>query len=360
MSEDMSSSMNEIQLDPHMQCLELAEKIISSINDQDLVQRYFQFKNNLFATRPPQMTSPTLTDDFQHMNTDQAFALYQSLSQENEQLREEISQLSSQSPDFSKDPENESIAAQLRELQKQIFPGHVHKSIGTAVDELKHLKNIVDSKLQSLSVITEGLRKENQQLKANYSETSKNLRAKVEAAKEKEQNELHEIEEQQRSLANEVKKAQQEYDQLYQQLQAAQAENEQYRQQYTEAQDRFEQIKNETSEKKLQIDQLESQSEQFYEEIKALQTQLTVKNKELSTLQTLQKFGVEVEDEYEIADEIQILTKKAESLAAENAQMAFELKRLEKRQKASSFLDTSEAISLDEDELAAQILKSKW
>jgi hypothetical protein len=105
---------------------------------------------------------------------------------------------------------------------------------------------------------------------------------------------------------------------------------------------------------------MESESDALVETIEQLRTDASKKTKELNALQTLQKYRVDVVGDFEISDEIQRLSQRAQELRAENTQMAFELKRLERRQQTGSLLTTPEAISLDEDELAAQILKSKW
>jgi hypothetical protein len=104
---------------------------------------------------------------------------------------------------------------------------------------------------------------------------------------------------------------------------------------------------------------MEAESEELYEEIERLKIDTNKKSKELNALQTLQKFGVDVGGDFQIAEEIHRLSEKADALRAENAQMTFELKRLERKQHSDPVLTSVEAISLDEDELAAQILKAK-
>ena len=62
--------------------------------------------------------------------------------------------------------------------------------------------------------------------------------------------------------------------------------------------------------------------------------------------------------EVNITYEIERLKKRSQQLKSENAQMAFEIKRLEKKS-SGSIIDQSTVITMDEDELAAQILRSK-
>lgn len=349
-----SESSSEMNQDPQTRCLALAEKIISSLNDPELVQRYFNLKTKLMANRPPQ--SPSVQ---QELNTDKAYAFYQSLAQENEKLKTEIAKLSSAKPDFREAPENESIAVKLRDLQRAILPNQNLPPKGDAVQELDSLRKVVEAKLDSLNFVREKLRAQNQRLNNDFKEIERTMNAKIESAREKEEAERAEIESQEKALASELARAKQTLESTRERLQAAKEENARLRQHHSDTTALLESIEKEERETEERIEQMESESEVLFEEIEGLKVELSKKQRELNALQTLQKFGVEVSgDDTEISEEIERLTRKAEALRAENAQLTFELKRLEKRQSSTSLV-SAEAISLDEDELAAQILKSR-
>jgi chromosome segregation ATPase len=341
-----------------MRCLGLAEKIISSLNDPELVQRYFNLKTRLFAGRSDApVVSPPQSEE---ITTDRAYAFYQSLAQENQKLREEIATLSARQPDFSDAPENESLAAKLRDLQRRILPTHNLPPKGDAVQELDSLRKVVDAKIESLNFIREKLRAQNQQLTSDYREIERQSNLRIAGAREKDEAERQALEAQQSELREQYSTAQRDLEEATEQLQAAVEENARLRQKHSDTAALLESIEAEYREAERQIEQMESESEMLVETIQQLRTDVSKKTKELNALQTLQKYRVDVAGDFEIADEIQRLSQRAEELRAENTQMAFELKRLERRQQTGSLFATPEAISLDEDELAAQILKSKW
>jgi PHP family Zn ribbon phosphoesterase len=110
------------------------------------------------------------------MDVDRTFSFYQNLTQENQRLKEEINQMSSQKPDFSTAPENWQIAQQLRDLQLKILPSHALPPSNDAVQELDNLKKIVEAKLDSLAFVREKLRSENQKLTNQYQELQKSYK----------------------------------------------------------------------------------------------------------------------------------------------------------------------------------------
>jgi chromosome segregation ATPase len=342
--------------EPQVRCLLLAEKIISALNDPELVDRYFAFKAKLFAGREqPQTYSPKASSE---IGADRAYAFYQSLAQENEKLKREIARLSAKKPNFEKSVADETIAAKLRELQRTILPKHRLPPKGDAVQEMDSLKKVVEAKLDSLNYLREKLRNDNQRLVNDFREIEKNLAAKLEVAKEKEEAERRAIESQEQELGSELAAAEMELESLTAQLREAESENLRLRQHHSDTTALLESIEAEQAESDRQIEHMENESEDLFQELEGLKLELSKKTKELNALQILQRFGVD--GGFEISEEIERLTKKADQLRSENSQMAFELKRLEKRQQSTSILGSSEAISLDEDELAAQILKSKW
>jgi chromosome segregation ATPase len=358
MSADLSESPADVGQDPQLRCLALAEKIISALSDQELVDRYFKLRSQYFGNRSPiSPSSPTQTDE---IPTDRAYAFYQSLAEENQRLKDEIAALSARKPDFSASPENETIAAQLRELQRKILPEQKLPPRGDAVRELDVLRKVVDAKLDSLTFLRDNLRAHNQRLTNEYRDLERQSNLKISAAREREETERKAIEEEEEKLGLEYGAVQRELEEVADQLQTAKDENLRLRQKHSEVTSLLESIEAEYRNTEKHIDAMESESEALAEEIERLKLEVSKKTKELRNLQTLQKYGVDVAGDYEISEEIQRLSQRAEVLRSENTQMAFELKRLEKRQQSGALLASPEAISLDEDELAAQILKSKF
>jgi chromosome segregation ATPase len=358
MSSDLSESAADLGQDPQLRCLALAEKIISALNDESLVDRYFKVKSKLIGDRayvPP--PSPGQSDE---ITTDRAYSFYQSLAQENQRLKDEIATLSSRKPDFSAAPENESIAAQLRDLQRKILPEQKLPPRGDAVRELDVLRKVVDAKLDSLTFLRDNLRAHNQRLTNDYRELERQSNLKIAAAREREESERKEIEDAEQKLSVEYGSIQRQLEEVADQLRIAKDENGRLRQKHSETATLLEKIKAGYQETEQHIDAIENESEGIVDEIEMLKTEVSKKTKELRNLQTLQKYGVDVAGDFEISEEIQRLTQRAEALRSQNTQLGFELKRLEKRQHSGSVVATPDAISLDEDELAAQILKAKW
>lgn len=358
MSEEEVSNLNGPIEDPQLRCLALVEKIIGSLNDSDIKNRFFTLKEKILGNNS--YTTPSTSFDSQQKSSDKAYAFYQTLSKENQRLKDKLAELSFKKPDFSNDPENEAIAAQLRELEKKILPTHLLPPSGNAVQELDSLKKVIDAKLSSLDFVREKLRTENQRLKNDYREISQNLAQKVNAAKEKEDSEQRAINAQERSLTEEIKKAQIELNNVTDKYRLASEENSRIRQKLNETVALQERIQKESLETENMIKKMEKENISLFSEIEQLKIQLNVKTKELTSLQTLQKFGVEVSDDIDISDEISKLTKQRDSLKSENAQLAFDLKKMDNIPNTEATITSTETISLDEDELAAQILNSKW
>lgn len=359
MNDQEESNQNKQIEDPQLRCLALIEKIIGSLNDSDIKNRFFTLKEKILGTNSPNFSSPSSFDS-QQKNSDKAYAFYQTLAKENQRLKDKLAELSFQKPDFSNDPENEAIAAQLRELERKILPTHLLPPSADAVQELESLKKVIDAKLSSLNYVRDKLRTENQRLKNDYREISQSLAQKVNAAKEKEDSEQREITAQERSIAEEIKKAQIELNNVTDKYRLASEENSRIRQKLNETLALQERIQKDSSETENMIIKMEKENIDLYAEIEQLKMQLNVKTKELTSLQTLQKFGVEVSDEIDISEEILKLTKQRDSLKSENAQLAFDLKKMDNLPNTEVTLTSTETISLDEDELAAQILNSKW
>jgi chromosome segregation ATPase len=358
MLSDSDSPSVELALDPQSRCLALAERMISSINDPDFVNRYFAFKTKLFAGRaPPSSISLLPSDD---VTTGQAYSFYESIVKENQKLREQVAALSSKKPDFKDSPDNESLAAQLRDLQKAILPTQTLPARSDAVAELESLRKVVDAKLDSLKFIRDKLRTQNQQLMKDFETIEGSLNSKIEAAHNREDSEQKALESREQKLEEEIARLDAELQEVSQNLEAATSENSALRQKHSETSAVIEKIQSDIAQKEREVEQMEAESESLYEELGRLKMEVSRKSKELNALQTLRKFGVEVSRDFEIAAEIQKLSEKADALRGENAEMAFELKRLERRKQTNSILESQEAATLDEDELAVQLLKAKW
>jgi seryl-tRNA synthetase len=122
----------------------------------------------------------------------------------------------------------------------------------------------------------------------------------------------------------------------------------------------IENLKSQNQDSDTQISQMEKESEHLFTEIEKMKKQINVKSKELASLKNLQKIGVESDEDIEIEDAIQQLEKKAEQIRAENIQMEFEIKKLDKKHKTIPNIAGGDfVIDLSEDELAAEILRSK-
>ena len=356
MTEVEDKGHNEIPPDPQLKCLALTEKIINSLNDSDIKERYYNLKRKLLKDNA---INANALYQSQQTPSDKAFSFYQSLAQENQRLKDELAEITLKKPDFTNDPENEIIASQIRELEKKILPNHTLPPSNNAVQELESLKKVISAKLDSLGFIRDKLRTENQRLKNDFREISKNLAHKIEAAKEKEDSEQREISAQERALEEEIRKAQMELEVVTDKYRTANEENSKMRQKLNEMVALQENIQKESTETEKNIDRFEKENATLFAEIEQLKVQLNIKTKELTSLQTLQRFGVEVSDDVDISEEVQKLTKQRDILKAENAHLAFELKRMDEYP-SSEVITSPETISLDEDELAAQILNSKY
>ena len=353
MSSLNSSSMSGTGKDPYAMSLEIAEKIISSLNDKTLVARYFEQKNRIMSSSPTSSVSSSSST----IDTGRAFQSYQKFVSENQALKEELARIQSEKPDFSSSPDNMTIAKLLRELQLKIHKDASPGPIKNAVDELDNLRKVVDATLDTLTYLRTGLQDENNKLKKELNECTQELNIKLDAAREKEARDNIELENNDAQLEQEVADAEEQLAQLKAKLDQAKSENEQLLQQHSASADLLEQMEKEMNQTEANIANMESESEKLYEEIDDLKHKLTVKNKEFAKLQTLQRFG-EMNAEGNITDEIERLRKRSQQLKSENAQIAFEIKRLEKKS-SGSIIDQSTVITMDEDELAAQILRSK-
>lgn len=364
---DLSRQEEETQT-PTQRCLAIAERIIFSLSDQNIVKRYKDFRDKLFAQRPSQSIISTSQNStsIPNVSASQAYSYFQSQVEQNAQLKREIAELERKRPNFDEDPSNDEISEKIRILSEKILPTQNLPPKGNAVQELDTLKIAIDAKLDSLNYMRDELKTKNRDLRTNYETLTRTLAQKKEDAKEREETELRESEEKEKMLQNEHNKAQRDLSLITEKYRIASEENATLRQKHSDTTELLDGIQNDLNETESSIEGMESESESLFAQIEEQKVLLSVKTKELNSVQTVQSLGLEAGEGLDIEDVIQSLRKKAEALKSENAQMAFELKRMDKKMQSqsqnqtASLLTSTEGITMDEDELASQILKSKW
>lgn len=342
--------------DPYQRCLNICEKIISSLSDKSIVTQYFATKEKI-QQRISNKNYSQITP--KQIDTDRAYQSYQKFIEENRQLKEQLATLQSQKPDFSQSPDNMDIAKILRNLQNQILQQAKPAPISNAIVELDNLRMVVDAKLEALNYMRTQLKEKNTKLKRELEELTATLTNKLEAAKEKAQMDGLEIAAADRNLDSNIEEAEKKLEALKIQLENAKAENSRLMKQHSSSTALLDQMVRDTETTEQEIEQMENESESLFKEIEKLRNQLNVKEKELGSLRTLEKFGVDAGRSFDITDEIQRLKEKAATLRSENAQMSFELKRMEKKSN-ETICEPATYGSIDEDELAAHIFRSKF
>lgn len=348
-----SFSTNSQIKDPTEAALELAEKIISSLSDQSIVSRYFEQKQKIMNSSSRSSSSSTSNNK---IDTGSAYQSYQKFVEENNTIKEEIYRLKANKPDFSSSPNNEEIAKLLHEMQVNTFNASP-SSIENATTELEKLKRVIEAKFDSLSFILSGLKHENAQFKKQWNECVASCESRLEAAKEKETHDDIKFEEDFSKLQNSIKEHEDQLLLLRQEHQKAIEDNESLLHQQSEANDNLSQMQYALESANSNVNELEAESGQLLDEIKDLKKSISTKSKELAQLQRLNRVTPDGPS-INISDEIERIKQKTAVLRAENAQMAFELKRMEQKSYSDSLSPTS-TLTLDEDELAAHILRSK-
>lgn len=346
---------------PTQRCLAIAERIIFSLSDANIVQRYKNFRDKLFARQPSQSTlSQSDVLGSSYVSAAQAYAYFQSQVKQNSILKQQIAELEGQKPNFDKDIMNNEISEKIRNLAERILPSQKLPPKGNAVQELDTLKIAIDAKLDALNYMRDELKTKNRELRNNYEVLTRTLAQKKEDSKEREEEEIRKSDELEKSLSEELNKAQRDLDLIAEKYEIASEENATLRQKYSDTTEILEGIHKDLAETEAAIEQMENESESMFAQIEEQKTLLNVKTKELNSVQTVQSLGLEAGEGLDITDVIQSLRKKVETLKTENSQMSFEIKRMEKRQSQTASTMTMDGISMDEDELASQILKSKW
>lgn len=344
----MSETLTEIPPDGYSRCLALAESIISALDDQDVIATYFRLKGKIMQNSGD---STSVTVEPEH-----AYALYQSILQQNEQIKAEIKLLSQKALDFSNDPENEAVINRLREAQRQILPNYQAPPTGDAIKELELLQKVVEVKIGAFNHVRDTLKAENAKLQNELKELKCSIGAKIMQVHKKEEEEIDRIESEKQRLMEEIQAAEAELRNAQAECESAREENKQLTDKCQETESLIEQLTKEACETKMQIERTEADCERMLEEIEQTKNQLAVKTKEFNSLQALQRYGIQTNDGVEISEEINRMLQKAEALRVENAQMEYEIKRLQKKQ----IEQPSASRIIDEDELAAQMLRAQF
>jgi len=232
------------------------------------------------------------------------------------------------------------------ELKKAVDP----------VEELRSLKRIVEVKVDALNHVRDTLKNEQERLQRDLKSVRTETQAQLSKAQEREDNERLKMDTERTQLVKEMEQAEKELQAAQSKYELAVDENEGLKQRHSDTLSLMEKLSQEINQNRTETEQMESECETLLAKIADTKTQITIRTKELAALQSLQKYGIHAESELSIEDEIERLKQKADELRTENAQISFELKRLKRKKKAEPSLD----ISLDEDDLAAQMLRSNF
>ena len=108
-------------------CLSLAEELISTLPDKDIVNRYFAIKSKI-------MQSET-DSSIQQQQNQSLYQSFQEATRKTQSLQDKLYFELNKRPTFEDDTENESIALQLHELQKNILPGQPLPASSDAIEE---------------------------------------------------------------------------------------------------------------------------------------------------------------------------------------------------------------------------------
>ncbi|EAX93798.1 hypothetical protein TVAG_339210 [Trichomonas vaginalis G3] len=335
------------------QSLILAEKIIASLDDKDLIAKYQEAKEKILAENQPIQ----IPDEY--LDTNKSYEAYQQIVQENKRLKDQLKSLQENKRDFSNDPENEKYAQLIYDIRKSINvkQDDTPKS-NSAIDELESLRLYLDATVNSLKFMKSGLSNENYRLKRELDRKIKNYNAQYEAAKQKAENEMMIFTNKDAELDQQIAERQQKLQELTNDFNLVHSENQKLLEEHNSCTEVLKKLDSEIERAEKNIEKMDMESETLFRDIKTLKSRLQAKNQELSHLQSLQKLSNPSAKAFNVDQEIQLLRNKAEELRSENAQLSFELKRMTKK-KQSSIISDQSIISMDEDELAAQILQSK-
>lgn len=328
--------MESVEVEQYGACLNFAEKIINTLNNKDVVERYFDMKKNLAENQRRSSISASVD---QHI----------ARSKENARLRNDLIDMIISKPNYKNDPENEAISLKILELEKKIIPKQVFIPSGDTVSEIDNLKRVIDAKLNAIALARKQLRLENMRLKNDFKEISNSMNSQISSAIEKEKDELEKIQEE-------------EYD-LNSQFQAIEGQTEDARELYDSVYDEHREVVRHKENLSLELENLEKQihlsisifenkNEEKYKlekDIEFMRYQL----EELSRSVASQQFGNT--NDKNVLDELYQLSETADLLRTQNKQLELQIKN----DPHQAFALTSSS-RIDEDDLATQILLSGW
>lgn len=328
--------MESVEVEQYGACLNFAEKIINTLNNKDVVERYFDMKKNLAENQRRSSISASVD---QHI----------ARSKENARLRNDLIDMIILKPNYKNDPENEAISLKILELEKKIIPKQVFIPSGDTVSEIDNLKRVIDAKLNAIALARKQLRLENMRLKNDFKEISNSMNSQISSAIEKEKDELEKIQEE-------------EYD-LNSQFQAIEGQTEDARELYDSVYGEHREVVRHKENLSLELENLEKQihlsisifenkNEEKYKlekDIEFMRYQL----EELSRSVASQQFGNT--NDKNVLDELYQLSETADLLRTQNKQLELQIKN----DPHQAFALTSSS-RIDEDDLATQILLSGW
>ena len=328
--------MESVEVEQYGACLNFAEKIINTLNNKDVVERYFDMKKNLAENQRRSSISASVD---QHI----------ARSKENARLRNDLIDMIISKPNYKNDPENEAISLKILELEKKIIPKQVFIPSGDTVSEIDNLKRVIDAKLNAIALARKQLRLENMRLKNDFKEISNSMNSQISSAIEKEKDELEKIQEE-------------EYD-LNSQFQAIEGQTEDARELYDSVYGEHREVVRHKENLSLELENLEKQihlsisifenkNEEKYKlekDIEFMRCQL----EELSRSVASQQFGNT--NDKNVLDELYQLSETADLLRTQNKQLELQIKN----DPHQAFALTSSS-RIDEDDLATQILLSGW
>lgn len=335
------------------QSLILAEKIIASLDDKDLIAQYNEAKQKILSSQNQQSAKDS------YLDSNKSYQAYLKISEENKTLKEKLKELEKNKKDFSNDQENEKLAQLVYEIRQSInMKQNDQPKMNNVLDELDLLRHMVEATVNSLKFMKSSLSEENFRLKRELDRKIKLYNDQYNSAKEKAENEALMFTNKDSELDAIISEREQKLELLMQEYNRVRIENQKLLDDHNKCTEILRKLEQETERAEKNISRMDSESETMFKDIKTMKSKLQAKTQELAHLQTLQKLSNTSSKAFNVDQEINNLKRKAEELRSENAQLSFELKRMTEK-KQSSILSDPSLVSLDEDELAAQILQSK-
>ena len=320
-------------------CLSLAEELISTLPDKDIVNRYFAIKSKI-------MQSET-DSSIQQQQNQSLYQSFQEATRKTQSLQDKLYFELNKRPTFEDDTENESIALQLHELQKKILPGQPLPASSDAIEELGSLKRVIDAKLNSLTLVRNKIREENLRLTNDYKELSIELGQKVSEVKQKESEEFQKIAQEEAELNDKYSLIEAELEDLRELHDSILAEHNDLTNDLTNAMKAKRQTEIQIQTVSDVIRSKEAERQQLTQQIEKMKKEVAQVSRSVAE----KKYGSGSDD---LLDEVIRLNEQVDLLKSQNAQMELQLKRF-----PSIAPETIMATELDEDEIAKQLLISR-